>query len=159
MADLSETPSEAMRAEACRILAGMRAATGACFGGPFAATPRLDILTELYLAACEDRPLHAWSLCLALQVPPSTAHRKIGELERLGLVTCRRGAGGVNGGDNGRDWSRDRARDRGSNAPRRDNRYLRVSLTPEGHARTRRLLDRLLQIWGGAGRADGARAP
>lgn len=151
MADLSETPSEAMRAEACRILARMRAATGACFGGPFAATPRLDILTELYLAACEDRPLHAWSLCLALQVPPSTAHRKIGELERLGLVTCRRGAGGVNGGDNGRD--------RGSDAPRRDNRYLRVSLTPEGHAKTRRLLDRLLQIWDGPGRADGARAP
>jgi hypothetical protein len=155
VADLSEMPSEAMRAEACRILARMRAATGACFGGPFAATPRLDILTELYLAACEDRPLHAWSLCLALQVPPSTAHRKIGELERLGLVTCRRGAGGGKGGDSGRD----RAQDRGGDAPRRDNRYLRVSLTPEGHARTRRLLDLLLQIWGGPGRVGGARAP
>ncbi|MET3472058.1 DNA-binding MarR family transcriptional regulator [Novosphingobium sp. 1529] len=155
MVDLSEAPSEPMRAEACRILARMRAATGACFGGPFAATPRLDILTELYLAACEDRPLHAWSLCLALQVPPSTAHRKIGELERLGLVTSRRGAGAVSDGDSGRDWGRDS----GSDAPRRDNRYLRVSLTPEGHARTRRLLDLLLQIWGGAGQEGGARAP
>lgn len=138
MTTLSGSPGPAMRAEACRILARMREATGACFGNGFATTLRLDMLAELYLAECEDRALHAWTLCLALQAAPSTAHRKIGELERCGLVSSRRGA----------------ASDSNGSATRRDNRYRRVRLTPEGREKTCRLLDQLLQIWSGTGRQD-----
>ena len=77
---------EELRAQACRILASMREAMSDCLGSDFASTPRLDMLAQLYLAECEHRTLHAWSLCLASQVPASTAHRKVGELERDGLV-------------------------------------------------------------------------
>ncbi|WP_210729801.1 hypothetical protein [Sphingobium sp. PAMC28499] len=61
-----------LRAQACRILASMREATSDCLGSDFVSTPRLDMLALLYLAECEHRTLHAWSLCLASQVPAST---------------------------------------------------------------------------------------
>lgn len=130
-----------LRAQACRILASMREATRDCLGSDFASTPRLDMLALLYLAECEHRTLHAWSLCLASQVPASTAHRKIGELERHGLVLCRRGASPENGTERG--------------GRQRDHRYVRVSLTQEGRAKIVRLLDRLISIWGGACPDDG----
>jgi DNA-binding MarR family transcriptional regulator len=132
---------EELRAQACRILASMREATSNCLGSDFASTPRLDMLAQLYLAECERRTLHAWSLCLASQVPASTAHRKIGELERDGLVFCRRGASPESGAERSRR--------------RRDHRYVRVSLTREGRAKIVRLLDRLVSIWGGACPGDG----
>lgn len=133
--------NEELRAQACRILASMREATSDCLGSDFASTPRLDMLAQLYLAECERRTLHAWSLCLASQVPASTAHRKIGELERDGLVLCRRGASPENGAERSRR--------------QRDHRYVRVSLTQEGRAKIVRLLDRLVSIWGGARPGDG----
>ncbi|WP_278984334.1 MarR family transcriptional regulator [Sphingobium yanoikuyae] len=132
---------EELRAQACRILASMREAMSDCLGSDFASTPRLDMLAQLYLAECEHRTLHAWSLCLASQVPASTAHRKVGELERDGLVLCRRGASPENGAERSRR--------------QRDHRYVRVSLTQEGRAKIVRLLDRLVSIWGGACLGDG----
>ncbi len=132
---------EELRSQACRILASMREATSDCLGSDFASTPRLDMLAQLYLAECERRTLHAWSLCLASQVPASTAHRKIGELQRDGLVLCRRGANPENGAERSRR--------------QRDHRYVRVSLTQEGRAKIVRLLDRLVSIWGGACPGDG----
>lgn len=130
---MTGVPDEALRAQACRTLAGMREATSACFGEAFASTPRLDMLAHLYLAEREHRTLHAWSLCLAAQVPASTAHRKIRELERQGLVACHRGAFAESRSDGSRRY--------------RDHRYVRVSLTEEGRARTARLLDQLVEIW------------
>ncbi|MBT2243608.1 MarR family transcriptional regulator [Sphingobium sp. BHU LFT2] len=131
-----------LRAQACRILASMREATSDCLGSDFAFTPRLDMLTQLYLAECEHRALHAWSLCLTSQVPASTAHRKVGELERDGLVLCRRGASPENEAQR--------------NRRQRDHRYVRVSLTQEGRAKIVRLLDRFVNIWGGDCPSDGA---
>lgn len=130
-----------LRAKACRILASMREATSDCLGSDFATTPRLDMLAQLYLAECERRTLHAWSLCLASHVPASTAHRKVGELERDGLVLCRRGASPEHGTERSRR--------------QRDHRYVRVSLTQEGRAKIVRLLDRLVGIWGGDCQRDG----
>jgi DNA-binding MarR family transcriptional regulator len=132
---------EELRAQACRILASMHEATSDCLGSDFASTPRLEMLTQLYLAECEHRTLHAWSLCLASQVPASTAHRKIRELERDGLVLCRRGASPENGTERSRR--------------QRDHRYVRVSLTEEGRAKIVRLLDRLVSLWGGVCPGDG----
>lgn len=130
-----------LRAQACRILASMREAISDCLGSDFVSTPRLDMLALLYLAECEHRTLHAWSLCLASQVPASTAHRKVGELERDGLVLCRRGASPESGAERSRR--------------QRDHRYVRVSLTQDGRAKIVRLLDRFVNIWGGVCPGDG----
>ncbi|WP_240197948.1 MarR family transcriptional regulator [Novosphingobium sp. P6W] len=140
MAGMTGMPNEDLRAQSCRALARMREATSECFDRHFALTPRLDMLAQLYLAEREHRPLYAWSLCIASQVPASTAHRKIGELERHGLVACSRGAHS--------DISNDRSKRHG------DNRYVRVSLTPEGRKKIGRLLDHFACIWNSAGPRD-----
>lgn len=140
-AEMTGLPDEDPRVRACRALAGISEAIQDCFGEGFDATPRLDMLAQLFLAEREQRELHAWSLCLASRVPASTAHRKIGELERRGLVACHRGASAET--------------DSGKSGQHRDHRYVRVSLTLEGRDTIAALLDQLAAIWSAPGAADG----
>ena len=49
-------------------------------------------MLDLYLAFHEGRTINVWSLCLAANIPTSTAHRRIGELIEDGVF--RRGPDG-----------------------------------------------------------------
>jgi DNA-binding MarR family transcriptional regulator len=53
------------------------------------------MLLDLYLAHLEGRKTYLWSLCMASHVPTTSAHRKITELTRKGLLA--RSADGEDG--------------------------------------------------------------
>ncbi len=44
------------------------------------------MVLDLFLAEGEGRASHIWEVCNALSIPPSTAHRKLDEMIRAGLV-------------------------------------------------------------------------
>ncbi|WP_140159612.1 MULTISPECIES: hypothetical protein [Sphingobium] len=82
------------------------------------------MLLDLYLAQYEKREVYLFSLYTAApDIPQSTAHRKIAEMEKRGLVT--------------RD------------IPRPDGRRVAISMTAQGLAIVDRLLDRIIELWEG----------
>ncbi len=78
---------EARRREVCRRLIAERKLVGAKLGFDLCPAPTWDILLDLYLAHQEDRATYLWSLCMAAHIPTSSAHRKIAELTKKGLLT------------------------------------------------------------------------
>lgn len=75
------------RRELCRQLIGERKLVGAQLGFDLCPAPTWDMLLDLYLAHHEGRKTYLWSLCMAAHVPTSSAHRKITELVKKGLLT------------------------------------------------------------------------
>ncbi|WP_150295586.1 MarR family transcriptional regulator [Sphingobium estronivorans] len=70
----------------CRRLIDMRNAVGDALGYDFCPSPIWDMLLDLYLARHEKRGVYLWSLYMAAHVSPSTAHRRVLEMEKQGLV-------------------------------------------------------------------------
>jgi hypothetical protein len=83
------------RREVCRQLIAERKLVGARLGFDLCPAPAWDMLLDLYLAHQEGRKTNLWSLCMAAHIPTSSAHRKITELTRKGLLT--RSADGEDG--------------------------------------------------------------
>lgn len=84
---MSSHEGAARRHKTCRHLISLRKLIGAQFGFDYCPAPTWDMLLDLYLAHLEGRRIYLWSLCMAAHVPTSSAHRKIGELARKGLLT------------------------------------------------------------------------
>ncbi|WIW89578.1 MarR family transcriptional regulator [Sphingobium sp. V4] len=74
------------RVEACRLLVAERNQIGSYLGFDLCPVPAWDILLDLYIAFHEGRETHISSLCLAANIPLSTAHRKIGEMVDNGIL-------------------------------------------------------------------------
>jgi hypothetical protein len=76
----------ARRVRVCRFLIAERRLVGEHVGFAICPSPTWDILLDLYLARQEDRTIYIWSLCVASNIPLSSAHRKIAELIHQGLL-------------------------------------------------------------------------
>jgi predicted transcriptional regulator len=74
------------RVEACRLLIAERKQIGSHLGFDLCPDPAWDMLLDLYIAFHERRETHISSLCLAANIPLSTAHRKIGEMVEDGIL-------------------------------------------------------------------------
>jgi DNA-binding HxlR family transcriptional regulator len=112
------------RIDMCRRLVAMRRTIGEAIGYRLCPSPVWDMLLDLYLAQYEKREVYLFSLYTAApDIPQSTAHRKIAEMEKRGLVT--------------RD------------IPRPDGRRVAISMTAQGLAIVDRLLDRIIELWEG----------
>ncbi|GAA0309321.1 hypothetical protein GCM10009087_19210 [Sphingomonas oligophenolica] len=83
------------RHEVCRRLIAERRLVGIQLGFDLCPAPTWDMLLDLYLAHQEGRKIYLWSLCMASHVPTTSAHRKITELTRKGLLV--RHADGADG--------------------------------------------------------------
>jgi DNA-binding MarR family transcriptional regulator len=59
------------------------------FGGRLFAEPAWDMLLDLLESRISGKPMAVSSLCIAADVPPTTALRRIEELERAGYVMRR----------------------------------------------------------------------
>jgi DNA-binding MarR family transcriptional regulator len=106
----------------CRRLVAMRQTIGEAIGYRICPSPVWDMLLDLYLAQYEKREVYLFSLyTAATDIPQSTAHRKIAEMEKQGLVT--------------RD------------IPRPDGRRVAISMTARGVAIVDHLLDRIIGLW------------
>jgi len=86
---MTEDPAHDRRIALCRSLIAIRKAVGDSFGFTLCPNPVWDMLLDLYLAHHEQRDLYLWPLCIAANAPLSTAHRKISEMEKQGLVVRR----------------------------------------------------------------------
>ena len=74
------------RLEICRLLIKERKRVGNHLGFELCPVPAWDMLLDLYVAYHEARGVQIWSLCLASNIPTSTAHRKIGEMVEAGIL-------------------------------------------------------------------------
>jgi len=81
----------ARRIKICRLVVKSRKMLGDALGFDNCANPFLDMLLDLYLARYEQREVYLWPLCVASHCPQSTAHRKIVDMERQGLVVRSQG--------------------------------------------------------------------
>ncbi|BAI99035.1 hypothetical protein Sj15T_10320 [Sphingobium sp. TA15] len=72
--------------EACRLLIAERKQIGTHLGFDLCPVPAWDMLLDLYIAFHEGRETHISSLCLAANIPLSTAHRKVGEMVQEGIL-------------------------------------------------------------------------
>ena len=88
----SRDPAALCRVEACRLLIAERKQVGTHLGFDLCPVPAWDMLLDLYIAYHEGRETHISSLCLAANIPLSTAHRKVGEMVEDGIL--QRGVGG-----------------------------------------------------------------
>ena len=79
-------PEIERRKETCRKLIAERRLVGGHLGFETCPSPTWDVLLDLYLAHLEHRSTYLWSLCIAANIPMSSAHRKIGELVSNGLL-------------------------------------------------------------------------
>lgn len=112
------------RIDMCRRLVVMRQTFGEAIGYRACPSPVWDMLLDLYLAHHEKREVYLFSLYTAApDIPQSTAHRKVAEMEKQGLVT--------------RD------------IPRPDGRRVAISMTTCGIAIVESLLDRMIALWEG----------
>lgn len=71
----------------CKALIQIRRAVGDSLGFSLCPSPIWDMLMDLYLAHHEQREVYLWPLCMAANIPLSTAHRKIGAMEKRGLLS------------------------------------------------------------------------
>ncbi|WP_404478686.1 MarR family transcriptional regulator [Novosphingobium sp. BL-52-GroH] len=90
---MTDPITSARRLDMCRKLIAMRRAAHQLLGETFSPAPCLDMLADLYTAQSEGREVYIWALCMAAHTPFSTAHRKVGDLEKQGLVVRRSGDG------------------------------------------------------------------
>ena len=112
------------RVNMCRKLVDMRSAVGDALGYGFCPSPIVDMLLDLYLAWHDKRGVYLWSLYMTAHVSTSTAHRKVLEMEKDGLLI--------------RECSD------------RDRRCIGVAITAGGLHRVNSLLDRLIGICQGS---------
>lgn len=75
------------REKICRRLVAERKRIGVQLGFDLIPAPAWDILLDLYLAERAGHGVQIWSLCIAANVPTSTAHRKISDMVERGLLT------------------------------------------------------------------------
>ena len=108
------------RVTLCRALIQIRRAIGDSLGFTLCPNPIWDMLLDLYVAQHEARDVYLWPLCMAANTPLSTAHRKIGEMEKQGLL-----ARAISG---------------------RDRRRIGIKLTDQGMTTITALLDRIDMI-------------
>lgn len=108
------------RTAMCRRLIDMRNAVGDALGYEFCPSPIWDMLLDLYLARHENRGVYLWSLYMVAHVSPSTAQRRVVEMEQQGLLM--------------RELSD------------RDRRCIGVEMTESGVEKVNSLLDRLIGI-------------
>lgn len=119
---MTQIHSPDRRIDMCRRLVAMRQTIGEAIGYRICPSPVWDMLLDLYLAQYEKREVYLFSLyTAATDIPQSTAHRKIAEMEKQGLVT--------------RD------------IPRPDGRRVAISMTARGVAIVDHLLDRIIGLW------------
>lgn len=119
---MTQIHSPDRRIDMCRRLVAMRQTIGEAIGYRICPSPVWDMLLDLYLAQYEKREVYLFSLyTVATDIPQSTAHRKIAEMEKQGLVT--------------RD------------IPRPDGRRVAISMTARGVAIVDHLLDRIIGLW------------
>lgn len=64
----------------CKRLIAGRKLIGEHLGFEACPCPTWDVLLDLYAALHEGRTTYLWSLCVAANIPMSSAHRKITEL-------------------------------------------------------------------------------
>ena len=62
--------------EVARRLYRLRKRRDSELGALLFSEPAWDILLDLYVAQCEGRPIYLWSLCVAANIPLSSAHRR-----------------------------------------------------------------------------------
>lgn len=74
------------RVRLCRGLIKQRARVGVHLGFDLCPAPAWDILLDLYLARHLGRIVHIWSLCIAANIPTSTAHRHICAMVKSGIL-------------------------------------------------------------------------
>lgn len=83
---MTKDPVDDRRIVLCRMLIEIRRAVGDSLGFALCPNPVWDMLLDLYVAHHEQRDLYLWPLCIAANTPLSTAHRKITEMEKQGLL-------------------------------------------------------------------------
>lgn len=88
MNHLSETEicNSMWRLETCRRLMSEERVVERIMGRRFQGNACRIMALDLFLADREGRASHIWEVCNALPIPPSTAHRKLDEMIRDGLV-------------------------------------------------------------------------
>jgi len=74
------------RLRICRLLVKERSRVGIHLGFELCPVPAWDMLLDLFIADHERRAVQIWSLCVASNIPTSTAHRKIGEMVDAGIL-------------------------------------------------------------------------
>lgn len=75
-----------IRRRVCRLLLAERKLVGEILGFAACPDPTWDILLDLYNAQCDGADIYLSSLCIAANVPLSSAHRKIQELVNEGWL-------------------------------------------------------------------------
>jgi predicted transcriptional regulator len=83
--DFGLDPTTYRRVRICRLLVKERKRVGAHLGFALCPVPAWDMFLDLYLAFHHGQAISIWSLCLAANIPTSTAHRKIGEMIEEGI--------------------------------------------------------------------------
>lgn len=84
---MSETASADRRINLCHALIDMRRAIVDLLGFALCPNPVWDMLLDLYVAQHEDRDVYLWPLCMGAHAPVSTAHRKLSDMEKDGLLS------------------------------------------------------------------------
>lgn len=74
------------RIDICRLLIKERKRIGVHLGFELCPAPAWDMLLDLYVARHDRQSVQIWSLCVASNIPTSTAHRKIGEMVDAGIL-------------------------------------------------------------------------
>lgn len=74
------------RVETCRRLMSEEKVIERIMGRRFQGNACRIMALDLFLADLDGRASHIWEVCNALSIPPSTAHRKLDEMIREGLV-------------------------------------------------------------------------
>ncbi len=72
-----------------RALLALQISRGRAVGGDLFADPAWDMLLDLFVATGEGRSVCVSSLCLAANIPVSTAHRWVQALARTGAILRR----------------------------------------------------------------------
>ncbi|WP_313802568.1 MarR family transcriptional regulator [Sphingobium sp.] len=83
--EIGMDPNTSRRVRICRLLVQERKRVGIHLGFDLCPVPAWDMMLDLYLAFHQGRAVSIWSLCLAANIPTSTAHRKIGEMVEEGI--------------------------------------------------------------------------
>lgn len=84
--DIGPDDPERCREKICKRLIAERKRVGVHLGFELIPAPAWDILLDLYLAERAGKAVQIWSLCIAANVPTSTAHRKITDMIDDGLL-------------------------------------------------------------------------
>ena len=83
----------ARRERICQLLVHERKRIGVHLGFALCPSPTWDVLLDLYRVRQTTPAIQIWSLCMAANIPASTAHRRISEMIEQGIL-LRSHAGG-----------------------------------------------------------------